>query len=92
MLRAGINGFGRIGRIAFRAGHGKVDFVGINDMSKVEANAHLLKYDSTHGKAKFDVKTDGNFLVVDNKKIPTSNTKNPDEIPWANWEAEMVFE
>lgn len=92
MLRAGINGFGRIGRIAFRAGYGRVDFVGINDTSKTETNAHLLKYDSTHGKAKFDIKTDGNFLIVDNKKIPTSSTKNPDEIPWANWEAEMVLE
>lgn len=92
MLRVGINGFGRIGRIAFRAGYGKVDYVGINDTSKVEANAHLLKYDSTHGRAKFDVKVDGTFLVVDGKKIPTSSTKKPEEIPWKNWETEMVFE
>ncbi len=92
MLRVGINGFGRIGRIAFRAGYGKVDYVGINDSSKLDVNAHLLKYDSTHGRAPFDVKTDSNCLVVDNKKIPVSMTRKPEEIPWTSWEAEMVFE
>lgn len=91
-LRIGINGFGRIGRMVFRAGYGKVDFVGINDTSDIKTSAHLLKYDSTHRLAPFEVKHDAKGLIVDGKSIPISSTKNPSEIPWSDWEVDIVFE
>jgi glyceraldehyde 3-phosphate dehydrogenase len=91
-LRVGINGFGRIGRMVFRAGYGKVDFVGINDTSDIKTNAHLLKYDSTHRKSDFEVAAGKNGLIVNGKEIPFSSTRNPAEIPWSDWEVDMVFE
>jgi len=91
-LRVGINGFGRIGRMVFRAGYDKVDFVGINDTASPDINAHLLKYDSTHRLAPFDVSHDANSIIINGKKIPVSATKNPSEIPWNEWEVDMVFE
>lgn len=91
-LRVGINGFGRIGRMVFRAGHDKVDFVGINDTSDIATSAHLLKYDSTHRLAPFEVSHDSSGLIVNGKHIPVSSTKNPSDIPWDKWEVDIVFE
>lgn len=91
-LRVGINGFGRIGRMVFRAGFGKVEFVGINDTADTKTNAHLLKYDSTHRLAPFSVEQDGTHIIVDGKKIPQSCTKDPSAIPWDKWEVDIVFE
>lgn len=91
-LRVGINGFGRIGRMVFRAGYGKVEFVGINDTADIKTNAHLLKYDSTHRQADFDVKPGKSGIIVDGKEIPFSSTRNPAEIPWSDWEVDVVFE
>lgn len=90
--KVGINGFGRIGRILFRAGFEDLDFLGINDASSVEQMAHLLKYDSTHGKFKGTVEHDSNNLIVNGKKIPVVNTKKPEEIPWKNWGIDLVLE
>lgn len=91
-LRVGINGFGRIGRVLFRAGHDKIDIVGINSLDSVEGCAHLLKYDSTHGIFPPEVSTEGKDLVVGGKKIKYSMSKNPAEIPWKDWGVDVVLE
>lgn len=91
-LRVGINGFGRIGRVLFRAGFDQLEIVGINNMDSLEGSAHLLKYDSAHGIYNKDVSCDGEFLVVEGKKIPVSKTKNPAEIPWKKWGVDLVLE
>ena len=91
-LRVGINGFGRIGRMVFRAGYDKVDFVGINDTADIKTNAHLLKYDSTHRLAPFEVSRNAEGLIVNGKTIPQSSTRNPAEIPWDKWEVDVVME
>lgn len=91
-LRVGINGFGRIGRILFRAGFERFDVVGINDMTSPEVAAHLLKYDSTHGRFAGEVEASDKSIVVNGKKIPISSSKNPAEIPWKSWEVDIVLE
>jgi glyceraldehyde 3-phosphate dehydrogenase len=91
-VRVGINGFGRIGRLLFRAGFDQVEFVGINNLSDVKGAAHLLKYDSTHGRYDKTVSHDEKNLIVDGKKIPMSASKNPAEIPWKEWGADIVLE
>lgn len=90
--RVGINGFGRIGRLVFRAAGDEVEIVGINDLSSVETAAHLLKYDSTHGRYDRRVSHDDKNLLVDGRKIPVSATKNPAEIPWKEWGCDIVLE
>ncbi len=91
-VRVGINGFGRIGRLVFRAGFEHVEIVGINDLSSVKGAAHLLKYDSTHGRYSKSVGHDEKNLIVEGKRIPVSATKNPAEIPWKQWGADIVLE
>lgn len=91
-LRIGINGFGRIGRVFFRAGFDKLDIVGINSLDSIEGIAHLLKYDSAHGTWDADVSHDGENLIVNGKKIHISKTRNPAEIPWKDWGVEVVVE
>lgn len=91
-VRVGINGFGRIGRLLFRAGFDHLDIVGINDTSGTEQMAHLLKYDSSHGKYAKDVQFDEKNLIVAGKKIPTVSTKKPEEIPWKDWGVDIVLE
>lgn len=91
-VRVGINGFGRIGRLLFRAGYKDVEFVGINNLSDAKGAAHLLKYDSTHGRFDGTVSHDEKNLIVDGRKIPLSANKNPAEIPWKEWGADIVME
>lgn len=92
-LRVGINGFGRIGRVLFRAGFDDVEIVGINNSSGAPAeHAHLLKYDSTHGIYSKSVTSDESNIIVDGKKIPVSNERDPAKIPWKKWGADLVFE
>lgn len=91
-VRVGINGFGRIGRIFFREGFEKLDIVGINTLDSVEGLAHLLKYDSTQGIFDAEVSHDEKNLIVNGKIIPVSKTKNPAEIPWKLWGADIVME
>jgi glyceraldehyde 3-phosphate dehydrogenase len=91
-LKVGINGFGRIGRVLFRAGFEKLDFVGINSLDSVEGIAHLLKYDSAHGIFPHTVEHDDNNLIVNGIKIPVTKIKNPAEISWGKWGAEIVLE
>jgi len=91
-LKVGINGFGRIGRVLFRAGMDQFDIVGINNMDSVEGSAHLLKYDSAHGIFNHDVSNDEKHIIVDGKKIPVTKSKNPAEIPWKQWGADIILE
>ena len=91
-LKVGINGFGRIGRIFFRAGFEKLDIVGINSLDSVEGLAHLLKYDSSQGIFNADVSHDEKNLIVNGKVIPVSTTKDPAQIPWKAWGADLVME
>ena len=92
-VRVGINGFGRIGRILFRAAFDQVEIVGINNSSGTpEEQAHLLKYDSTHGIYQKNISSDENSITVDGKKIPFSCERDPSQIPWKKWGADVVFE
>ena len=91
-LKVGINGFGRIGRILFRAAHEHLDIAGINTLDDLDGIVHLLKYDSTHGIFAGDVSHDEKNLIINGKKIPVTATKNPAEIPWKSWGVELVME
>lgn len=91
-LRVGINGFGRIGRVFFRAGFEKLDIVGINTLDSIDGDAHLLKYDSAHGRFGAEVSHDSENLIVNGKKIHVSKTRNPAEIPWKAWGVDLVLD
>ncbi|BAT71697.1 glyceraldehyde 3-phosphate dehydrogenase [Thermosulfidibacter takaii ABI70S6] len=93
-IRVAINGFGRIGRNFFRAAFGddKVDIVAINDITDASTLAHLLKYDSVHGKYDKEVKAEGDYLVVDGKKIKVSAEKDPANLPWKDLGIDVVIE
>lgn len=91
-LKVAINGFGRIGRVLFRAGFEDLDIVAINDLSDLNSVAHLLKYDSTHGIYKNDVHTEGKDLVVNGRKIAVCSVKNPAELPWKAHGVDVVLE
>ena len=91
-VKVGINGFGRIGRIFFRAGFEKLDIVGINSLDSAEGMAHLLKYDSSHGIFKGEVSHEDNVLIVNGKRIPVSQSKDPAQIPWKSWGVDYVME
>ena len=91
-VKVGINGFGRIGRILFRAGWEKLDIVGINNLGDEKTSAHLLKYDSTHGRFAPEVGHGENHITVNGKKIPLAVEKDPTKIPWKEWGADIVLE
>ena len=91
-VKVGINGFGRIGRILFRAGFEKLDIVGINDLTSPKTSAHLLKYDSTHGIYGAEVSSGENHITVNGKDIPVSSSKDPSQIPWKDWGCDIVLE
>lgn len=93
-IRVGINGFGRIGRLVFRAAiaDGGIDIVGVNDLSDAASLAHLVKYDSTHGRFKGEVRADGSNLVVNGTKIPVCAEKDPSKLPWKDLRVDVVLE
>lgn len=91
-IKVGINGFGRIGRVLFRAGFEELDIVAVNSLDSVAGSAHLLKYDSTHGHFKADVSHDEKDLIVNGNKIKYVSHKNPAEIPWKDFGVEVVLE
>ena len=93
-IKIGINGFGRIGKLVFRAAlaNGNFEIVGINDLLDPKAMAHLLKYDSTHGKFPATVEPAEGGIVVGGKKIPVTAIKDPAELPWKERGAEIVVE
>ncbi|MCH8180059.1 MAG: type I glyceraldehyde-3-phosphate dehydrogenase [Proteobacteria bacterium] len=95
-IKIGINGFGRIGRMVFRAAvqnfANDVEIVGINDLLEPDYLAYMLKYDSVHGRFKGDVAVEGNTLVVNGKKIRLTAVKNPAELKWDEVGADIVIE
>jgi glyceraldehyde 3-phosphate dehydrogenase len=93
-VKVAINGFGRIGRLFFRAAHGAdgVEIVAINDLADAETLAMLLKYDSVHGRFKGKVTADGEALVVDGTTIPVLGEKVPANLPWGEMGVEIVVE
>src|SRR5712671_1040317 len=93
-LKVGINGFGRIGRLVFRAGvkNPNIEFVGINDLVPPDNLAYLLKYDSTHGKFDGTVEVREDGIVVDGKFVPCVSVRNPAELPWGKSGADYVVE
>jgi glyceraldehyde 3-phosphate dehydrogenase len=93
-IKVGINGFGRIGRLVFRAGlnNPNIEFVGINDLVPAENLAYLLQYDSTQGKFNGSVQVKDDAIVVDGKTIPCSAIKDPAELPWGKYGADYIVE
>ena len=94
-IRVGINGFGRIGRMVFRAAakdFPEIEVVAINDLLEPAYLAYMLKHDSVHGRFKGDVSVDGNTLVVNGKKIRLTAIKNPAELKWDEAKVDIVVE
>jgi glyceraldehyde 3-phosphate dehydrogenase len=93
-IKVGINGFGRIGRLVFRAAASKpeIEIVGINDLFDVDSLAYLLKYDSTHGRFNGTVETKDGKLVVNGKAIRVTAEKDPTNLKWGDVGAEYVVE
>ncbi|MBU3759163.1 MAG: type I glyceraldehyde-3-phosphate dehydrogenase [Candidatus Omnitrophica bacterium] len=93
-VKIGINGFGRIGRLVFRAAVGRKDvqIVAINDLVDVDYLAYMLKYDSTHGKFEGDVKVENGHLVVNGQKIRVTAEKVPANLKWAEVGADYIVE
>ncbi len=93
-IKVAINGFGRIGRLVFRAGleNPDIEFVGINDLVPSDNIAYLLKYDSTHGRFKGTVEAKPEGIVVNGKVIPCYSVRNPEELPWKDLGVDYVVE
>jgi glyceraldehyde 3-phosphate dehydrogenase len=94
-LKAGINGFGRIGRNVFRAAHAKgadIDWVGVNDITDTKTLAHLLKYDSILGPFQGEIDYTDDALVVDGDELKVFSERDPAALPWGDAGAEVVIE
>src|SRR6478735_5406121 len=93
-MKIGINGFGRIGRLAFRAAIERpdVEVVGINDLVEPDYMAYMLKYDSTHGQFKGTIAVEGGHLVVNGKTIRVTAEKDPANLKWSDVGAEVIIE
>ena len=93
-VKIAINGFGRIGRLVFRAGYKNkdVEFVAVNDLADAKTLAHLLKYDSTHGIMDAEIKAENNAIIVDGKEIKTFSVREPELLPWKDLGINVVLE
>jgi len=86
-IKVGINGFGRIGRLLFRAAmerSAKIEFAAVNDITDAKTLAHLLKYDSIHGRAPFPVEAEKDAIIVNGKRVMTLAQRDPAQLPWKN--------
>ena len=94
MIRIGINGFGRIGRLALRStiNNSSVEVVAVNDLIDIEYLAYMLKYDSTHGRIFYKIDIDGQNLVVNGSKIRVTNEKDPAKLDWGSVDVDYVIE
>lgn len=94
MIKVAINGFGRIGRMVFKAGFtdSEIDFVAFNDLTDTKTLAHLLRYDSVHGKFPGKVEAKENSLVIDGKEIKAISEKDPERLPWKELDIDIVIE
>jgi glyceraldehyde 3-phosphate dehydrogenase len=94
-IKVGINGFGRIGRMVFRAAakdFADIEIVGINDLLEPAYLAYMLKYDSVHGRFKGDIAVEGNTLVVNGRRIRLTAVKDPAELKWGDVGADIIIE
>jgi len=95
-VRVAINGFGRIGRLVFRAlvesGRTDIEVVAINDLGSAEANAHLVKFDSVHGRLPDDVSVTGDVMTVGNRKIKVVAERDPAKLPWKELGIDICME
>ncbi|PKF74476.1 glyceraldehyde 3-phosphate dehydrogenase NAD-binding domain-containing protein, partial [Chryseobacterium sp. PMSZPI] len=93
-IKVGINGFGRIGRLVFRAmtERDNIEVVGINDLINAEYMAYMLKYDSVHGIFPGEVSVEGNDLVVNGKKIRVTAERDPNNLKWNEIGADYIVE
>jgi glyceraldehyde 3-phosphate dehydrogenase len=95
-LRVAINGFGRIGRLVLRAivesGRRDIEVVAVNDLGPVETNAHLLRYDSVHGRFPAQVSVDGDYMIAAGHKIKVTAIKNPAELPHKELDVDIALE
>jgi len=94
-IRVGINGFGRIGRNFFRAAKKQgadIDFVALNDLGDLQTMAHLLKYDSVHGKLPYEVQVGDGAIVVDGDELKVLSQRDPGELPWGDLGVDVVIE
>ena len=95
-IRVAINGFGRIGRNVLRAiaesGRKDIEVVGINDLGPVETNAHLLRFDSVHGRFPGTVTVDGDSISLGNGKIKVSAERDPSKLPWKELGVDIALE
>jgi len=94
MIKVAINGFGRIGRVFTRAiqNHPNIQLVAINDLADTKTLAHLLKYDSVHGKFDGSITTNGEDLILNDSTIKILTERNPENLPWANLDVDVVIE
>ncbi|MFA6073399.1 MAG: type I glyceraldehyde-3-phosphate dehydrogenase [Candidatus Woesearchaeota archaeon] len=94
MIRVAINGFGRIGRMVFRAGcnDSNIEFVAVNDLTDTKTLAHLLKYDSAHGKFEGTISYDSEGLIINGKKLLVLSEKEPKNLPWKKLNIDIVVE
>ena len=94
-IRVGINGFGRIGRMVFRAAvkhFPDIEVVGINDLLEPDYLAYMLQYDSVHGRFQGSIAVEGNTLIVNGKKIRLTAVKDPAELKWGDLKTDVVVE
>jgi glyceraldehyde 3-phosphate dehydrogenase len=94
-IKVGINGFGRIGRLLFRAGierNANIDFVAVNDITDSKTLAHLLKYDSVHGRPPFPVEAEKDAIVVKGKRIRALAQRDPSQLPWKDMDVYLAVE
>ncbi|HDH88445.1 MAG: type I glyceraldehyde-3-phosphate dehydrogenase [Deltaproteobacteria bacterium] len=93
-VKVGINGFGRIGRMVFRAAYTRddIEFLALNDLTDPNTLAHLLKYDSVHGILKANIGVEENAIVVNGKRIQIISEKDPGKLPWKDLGVDIVFE
>ncbi|NOZ92311.1 type I glyceraldehyde-3-phosphate dehydrogenase [bacterium 3DAC] len=96
MVRVAINGFGRIGRqvfkVLFEKYRDQVEVVAVNDLTDVKTLAHLLKYDSNYGKFEADIRTEGDYILVDDVKIKVLAEPDPAKLPWKDLNIDIVVE
>jgi glyceraldehyde 3-phosphate dehydrogenase len=93
-IKVGINGFGRIGRMVLRAAYTRddIEFLALNDLTDPNTLAHLLRYDSVHGRIKAEVTVDGDSIVVDGKRIRIISERDPAKLPWGDLGVDIVIE
>ncbi len=94
LMKVAINGFGRIGRLVFKAlqNEKNMDIVAINDLTDSKTLAHLLKYDSVHGRYPVPVKAEGEYLIAGSRKIKILSVKDPSQLPWKEMGVDYVIE